>query len=241
VDASQDAYGMLVRAWQDGERPVEIVERDDGFIALSGGARAYFEPVRRWSPPERGALRWARGRVLDVGVGAGRVALELQARGHEVVGIDVSPLAVEVARERGVVDARVMPFEDVDESLGTFDTVVAYGNNFGLFASRTKAPRLFRRLARMTSDGARILASSRDRSATEDPDHLAYQRRNAQRGRMPGQLRLRVRYRLAATPWFDYLIATPDEMRELAAAGGWRLARVVPGDEGLYVGVLEKA
>jgi hypothetical protein len=30
-------------------------------------------------------------------------------------------------------------------------------------------------------------------------------------------------------------------MRELAEAGGWRLARVVPGAEGLYVGVLEKA
>ena len=84
-------------------------------------------------------------------------------------------------------------------------------------------------------------ACSRDRSVTDDPDHLAYQRRNAERGRMPGQLRLRVRYRRAATPWFDYLIATPDEMRELAEAGGWRLARVVPGEDGVYVGVLEKS
>jgi hypothetical protein len=157
-----------------------------------------------------------------------------------VVGIDISPLAVEVARERGVRDARVLAFEDVGASLGTFDTVVAYGNNFGLFGSRTKAPRMLRRLAGLTSDGARILASSRDRADTDDPDHLAYQRRNVERGRLPGQLRIRVRYRKAVTPWFDYLIVTPDEMAELAGAGGWSLRRVLAGEDGLYVGVLEK-
>lgn len=240
VDASEDAYGLLVEEWYAGERSAEIVERDDGFIAAGRGPGTYFDPIRRWPAAERKALRWARGRVLDVGCGAGRVALTLQERGHEVVGIDVSPRALEVARKRGVRDARLLAFEDVDERLGTFDTVVAYGNNFGLFGSAAKSRRMLRRLARLTSDGARILASSRDRAQTDDPDHLAYQRWNAERGRLPGQLRLRVRHRRATTPWFDYLIATPDEMRELAEAGGWRVRRFVDGDEGMYVGVLEK-
>jgi hypothetical protein len=71
-----------------------------------------------------------------------RVALELQARGREVVGIDSSPLAVEVARRRGVRDARVLPFEQVGPALGRFDTVVMYGNNFGLFGGEAKARRL---------------------------------------------------------------------------------------------------
>ena len=109
----------------------EIVERDDGYI--ESVTQNYFAPPRRWAPIERRALRWARGRVLDVGVGAGRVALELQRRGREVVAIDVSPGAVEVARRRGVRDVRLLAFEDVDESLGHFDTIVMYGNNFGLF------------------------------------------------------------------------------------------------------------
>ena len=79
MDESQDAYGRLVRAWQDGERPTEIVERDDGFIQESLGPATYFEPLRRWPAVERRALRWARGRVLDVGAGAGRVALRAAA------------------------------------------------------------------------------------------------------------------------------------------------------------------
>src|SRR5918999_2988986 len=80
-------------------------------------------------------MRYVRGRVLDVGCGAGRAALRLQERGHELVAVDISPLAVEVARRRGVLDAREVPFERVDASLGIFDTVLMLGNNFGLVGS----------------------------------------------------------------------------------------------------------
>src|SRR6266536_999160 len=97
-----DAYGQLILAYAEGRaRAHEIVERDDGFIEATGGPAGYFAPVRRWAPAERLGLRFVRGRVLDVGCGAGRVALELQARGRTVVAIDISPGAVEVARHRG--------------------------------------------------------------------------------------------------------------------------------------------
>lgn len=240
MEASEDAYGQLVLDHHEGRPAQEIVERDDGLVAANKGPLTYFAPLRRWPAVERRALRWARGRCLDVGVGAGRVALELQARGHDVVGIDVSPLAVRVARERGVRDARVLRFNQMDESLGALDTVVMYGNNFGLFGSRAGARRLLRRLDRLTSDDARILACSLDPYGTDDPVHRAYQQRNRERGRMPGQIRIRIRHRTAATPWFDYLLASPDEMAELAECGGWRVRRFVTGEDSLYVGVLEK-
>jgi SAM-dependent methyltransferase len=196
--------------------------------------------VRRWPAVERRALRWVRGRVLDVGVGAGRVALELQARGHDVVGIDVSPLAVEVSRRRGVRESRLIPFEAVDEELGPIDTVVMFGNNFGLFGSAARARRLLRRLHGLTTDRGRVVATSNDPYATDDPEHLEYQRRNRARGRMSGQLRLRVRHRSLASPWFDYLIVSPDEMRELAGVGGWSIRTFLLGEGSFFVGVLEK-
>ena len=59
-------------------------------------------------------------------------SLLLQERGREVVAIDESPLAVEVARRRGVVDARALSLADVDASLGLFDTVLIVRNNMGL-------------------------------------------------------------------------------------------------------------
>lgn len=226
-----DAFGQMLLG---GTGP-EIVERDDGF--LDAAKIGYFAPVGRWPAVERRALRWVRGRVLDVGVGAGRAALELQRRGRSVVGIDVSAGAVEVARRRGVRDVRLLAFEDVDASIGHFDTVVMFGNNFGLFGSPSKAKRLLRRLRPLAD---RIVAGSNDPYATEDPAHLAYQEHNRERGRLPGQLRLRVRYRNLAGPWFDYLIVSPDEMAAILEGTEWRIRRLLhESGSGYYVAVLE--
>jgi SAM-dependent methyltransferase len=235
-----DAYGQLLLAELVQGGGVEIVEREDGYIAASlVGPAIYLAPFRRWSSEERRGMRFARGRVLDVGSGGGRVCLHLQERGHEVVGIDNSPLAIEVCRMRGVRDARLVAIEDVDDSLGRFDTIVMYGNNFGLVGGAKQAGRILRRFHALTSPRGRILATSRDIYRTEDPIHLAYQARNRERGRMSGQIRIRIRYRDVASPWFDYLMVSPDEMQELAEPAGWRVARVLQGED-TYVAVLEK-
>jgi SAM-dependent methyltransferase len=231
---------MLLAYLEGDTRTREIVERDDGFIEATAGPAPYFEQFRRWPPNQRRAMRFVRGRTLDVGAGAGRVALHLQERGHEVVAIDISPGAVDVCRRRGVRDARVMRFEDVDESLGTIDTVMMFGNNFGLFASPRKAATMLRRLHRLTSRRGRIVAESRGVYDTDDPYHLAYHERNRKRGRMAGELRIRVRHRQLATPWFDYLIVSQDEMRDLVDGSGWEVARFLGGEGGIYTAVIEK-
>ena len=230
-----DAFGtMLIDAIEGRTTGHEIVERDDGFIGVS--TFDYFAPVRRWKSVERRALRYVRSRVLDVGCGAGRAAIELQARGREVVAIDSSPGAVEVTRRRGVQDVRLMRLEDVDESLGHFGTVLMYGNNLGLFASRSKARRLLRRLRPLAD---RIVAGSNDVSGTDDPVHLAYQERNGRRGRMPGQLRLRIRYRNLVGNWFDYVLVSPGELGDLIDGTGWGVKRLVRDDSSYYVAILE--
>ena len=146
---------------------------------------------------------------------------------------------MEVCRRRGVLDAHVCRIEDISASLGVFDTIVMLGNNFGLFGNRTKARRLLRRFHELTSDRGRIVAETRDVHRTEDPVHLTYLERNRQRGRLPGQIRIRVRYRLLKTPWFDYLMVSRDELEELLAGTGWHLARAIESDD-VYVAVIEK-
>ena len=237
----QDAYGAMMLAALEGRPAREIVERDDGFIEPGGyAAEMYLAPFRRWPAHQRQAMRFVRGRVLDVGCGAGRVCLHLQQRGHDVVGVDISPGAVEACRRRGVLDARACPIEDVDESLGVFDTIVMFGNNLGLLASRAKGRRLLRRFHGLTSDRGRIVAETRDVYRTDDPAHLAYHERNRRRGRLPGQVRIRVRYRLLTTPWFDYVMVSPEELDELLAGTGWQLGRTIDSDD-MYVAVIEKA
>jgi hypothetical protein len=111
-----------------------------------------------------------------------------------------------------------------------------FGNNFGLFGSRTKARRLLRRLRPFVG---RIVATSNDPYATDDPAHLAYQERNRARGRMSGQLRLRVRYRDLVGPWFEYLIVSPDELAEIVEGTGWQIRHLVRDEGSIYVAVLD--
>lgn len=234
-----DAFGHEIEDHLNGIPATEIVERDDGYIDLSGGPAAYFAPYRKWMDCEREAIRYATGRVLDIGCGAGRVSLYLQEKGHDVLAIDVSPLAVKVAKARGVRKARVMKATAVSRRLGTFDTIVMFGNNFGLFENPVRAKWMLRRFHAMTSDDARLIVQSLDPYDTSAKHHLDYHRHNRARGRMGGQVRLRVRYRNYATPWFDYLLVSRDEMRGIMEGTGWRVTHFT--DSGaIYCAVIEK-
>ena len=184
-------------------------------------------------------MRFVRGSVLDVGWGGGRACLHLQARGLDVVGIDSSPGAIACCRARGVLDARQVSIERLDPSLGTFDTVLMLGQNFGLLGSRTKARLILRRLAALTTPRGRIVAESHDPHAHGERVHRRYRRRNVARGRMPGQMRFRVRYGELSTPWRDWLQVSRDELVELLAGTQWRVSRTL-GDGASYVAVIDK-
>jgi methylase of polypeptide subunit release factors len=107
--AGDDAYGEELQSFLARGDTTEIVERNDGYIDAHQGILSYFAPFEEWSDPEKAAMTLVHGRVLDVGAGAGRVALHVQSRGQECIAIDNSPGAVEVCRTRGVEDARLLP------------------------------------------------------------------------------------------------------------------------------------
>jgi SAM-dependent methyltransferase len=226
----QDAYGQILLARLEGRGGQEIMERDDGLI-YCGDPGDYFAPFRRWPAVERRAMRFVRGRVLDVGCGAGRVALHLQERGHAVLAIDESPLAVRVARKRGVKHARVLGIADVGPELGRFDTIVLMRNNFGLAGPEQRSLRLLRDLLAVTSDGARIVTDSVDPARGGDPEHDWVANRN---------LRVRVRWNRYASPWFRYLMLAPSELERLVAGSGWQVARFLDDGSPRYVAILER-
>ncbi|HRQ40264.1 MAG TPA: methyltransferase domain-containing protein [Chloroflexota bacterium] len=246
----QDAYGREVYDFYLGQPVTEIIEREDGLIGLSASLPAgYFAPYLEWPSWQQEAIGFAHGepgaasgRCLDIGCGPGRVSLHLQEQGREVVGIDNSPLAIETAKLRGVKDARVLSITQVSrQALGVFGTIIMFGNNFGLFGNVARARWLLRRFAGMTTANGRILAESRAVYQTTDPDHLAYQEWNRQRGRMSGQIRIRVRHKTLIGPWFDYLMVSPAEMADIVAGTGWQVGRIIQQEgEAVYTAVLEK-
>ena len=142
----------------------------------------------------------------------------------------MSPGTVEVSRDRGV-DARPLDVAEVRElDAEPFETVVMFGNNFGLVGTRATAPRVLGGLAAVTTD---------------DPNHTTYHDLNRERGRLGGALRIRTRYERRATSWFDYLLVAPEELREVVAPTPWAVAEILEpnrlDETGDYVAELRKA
>ena len=236
----QDAYGHEIIDFLNCKPAFEAIERDDGTVLLSGGPQMYFDSFRRWPVQTRKAMRFVRGRVLDVGSRARRHALHLQERSHDVLCIDNSPLALEVYRRRGVRETREMSVYQVSRTLGIFDTIIMMGGNLALLADVDRGKRLLERLDRITSHRARIVGETRDPHQPDDPIHAAYHESNRQRGKIAGQVKIRVRYRQYVGAWFDYMLVSSDELRNVLEGPNWTLRRTIDSDGPEYVAIIEK-
>ena len=137
--------------------------------------------------------------------------------------------------------AKVLPIEKIG-GLGQekFDTIIMFGNNFGLFGSFQKAKTLLGKIHKITSPEAVIIAESNDPYKTSDPAHISYHKLNRRRGRMPGQLRIRIRFSMYVGEWFDYLLVSKGEMERILENTGWKIGQFVDSGKSSYVAIIEK-
>lgn len=119
---------------------------------------------------ERTALQLATGSILDVGAGSGCHALALQEMEKEVCAIDISPLSVEVMKQRGVNNARLVNLFD-GQFVETFDTILMLMNGSGIIGRLENMPAFFQRMKQLLRPGGCILMDSSDlRYLFEDED-----------------------------------------------------------------------
>jgi SAM-dependent methyltransferase len=219
---------------------VLTIRRDDDHVD-SHDPSLYFteEPFEH----EATLLQCAKGRVLDVGCGAGRTLLWLGQRGVMATGIDLSPGGVKVCRKRGCGDVRLLDImSSTSETLkdGEFQTAVLFGNNVGIGGTLDGARQLFRRLARAVAPEGYLLVTGLDIAQTSDPHHLAYHQRNRALGRPIGEIKMRFEYQDMIGSWVRWFHPTPDELQEIACEAGWGVEEISSKSGPFYSAVLRK-
>jgi SAM-dependent methyltransferase len=92
-------------------------------------------PLQRYldapSAADEAVLARATAPVLDVGCGPGRHVLALARRGSLALGVDISAVAVRIARQRGASVLRASVFDRIPGA-GTWGTALLLDGNIGI-------------------------------------------------------------------------------------------------------------
>jgi SAM-dependent methyltransferase len=221
-------HGAALRDFLAGRLDAEVIVRDEDGEEERTPASVFFRGPEEFSVLDQVALDLCRGRVLDVGAGAGCHSLVLQDRGLTVTALDVAPEAVEVMWRRGVQDARC---GDVFGFAGErFDTLLVLMNGIGLVGTLQNLDRFLRDVPRLLSAGGQILLDSFD-PGPPDP---------ARPGAYAGEMRFQLEYDSVRGAFYEFVFLDFETLRGHAEAYGWRAESIWQEDEGHYLARLTR-
>ena len=197
IEPAELMYGRLLASVAGGAEPGEARVR------LADG-RAQKLPLARWLAPvdaaDRAVLARAVAPVLDIGCGPGRHLAALAAAGHEGLGLDLSPVAVRLARARGAEAILRSVFADVPRA-GTWRTALLLDGNIGIGGAPEA---LLARARTLVAPGGAVLVET-------GPPEAATRR-----------IRVRLETPGAISPWFGWATVGARGIAPLARAAGLR-------------------
>jgi len=109
---------------------------------------------------EQKALELCRGSVLDIGCGAGSHGLYLQEKKVEVTCLDHSKGAIEVCKQRGVINYIQSSILDYNEA--TFDTLLLLMNGIGIARELIQIGDFLNKLKSLLKPDGQIILDSSD-------------------------------------------------------------------------------
>ena len=161
LSPNNDPMGAAIRDYQSKGKASRLRVLSSMFDEDEMPVVHLFRTFNQMPRLEQKALSMAKGRVLDIGAGAGCHALALQERGLEVKAIDISPLSCEVMKERGVKDAECVNLFN-PQLQGKYDTLLLLMNGTGIAGKLNRLPMLLNRLKELLAEGGQILIDSSD-------------------------------------------------------------------------------
>ena len=107
------------------------------------------------APLEKVALENCRGRVLDIGAGAGTHSLYLQNQGFDVCALDILPEACQVMRDRGIKEVFCGSMSDFQAE--PFDTLLLMGRSIGNVETLAGLDNFLADVRRLVKPGSQVI------------------------------------------------------------------------------------
>jgi SAM-dependent methyltransferase len=232
VPAGLTPYERALRAYHfEGHKNAVLVVHSDTGDHDEMPVEVFFRDPERFFSFEEAALEACRGRVLELGAGTGSDALYLQAAGMDVVAVDLVPSAVEIMRERGVLDARRGDWRALEP--GRFDTLLTLMNGVGWTGTLKGLDELLRwALLHLGPRGQFVLDGGPPQGDRAKNDEMEWPPRT---GEHPGETWIRLEFEGELGEPFQELYLDFETLADRATRAGWFAQRIYGGEQDSFV------
>ena len=165
----KDLFGKAILDFQTNNSPENLVTETNISEADEMSVDYLFRSFNEMPKLEKKALQLCKGKVLDVGCGAGSHSLYLLEKGFEVIAIDISENAIKACKLRGLNDVRVQNILEVSTDTSEselakqkFDTILLLMNGTGVFGTLAETSKYLHKLKSLLNPKGQILIDSSD-------------------------------------------------------------------------------
>ncbi len=155
-----DIFGEALLDYQNGNYTEDITT----FSSLSGEDTIplpyLFRAFHEMPLLEKKALELCKGKILDIGCGAGSHSLYLQNKGLEVMALDQSAGAIETCKLRGIANTVQTDIKDYQRA--QFDTLLLLMNGIGIAGSINNLTVVLHHLKTLLKPNGQIILDSSD-------------------------------------------------------------------------------
>ena len=231
----KDLFGKAILDYQTNNSPEDLITEtsisDEDEMSVAYLFRSYAEmPLI-----EQKALQLSKGKVLDVGCGAGSHSLTLQNdRNLNVTSIDISPNAIKTCVLRGLKNAKVQDIMVLENE--KYDTILLLMNGTGIFGTLKQTAKFLQKLKSLLNPNGQILIDSSDILYMFDDDEDG--------GKwIPGdgyygELTFTLRYKNQKEDEFPWLYLDYNTLQNAAFANGLQCEMILEGEHYDYLAKL---
>jgi len=161
IRTMKDLFGKAILDYQTDNSPEDLITETSISDADEMSVAYLFRSFAEMPKLEQKALQLAKGKVLDVGCGAGSHSLYLQNELNlDVTAIDISANAIKACELRGLKKAKVQDIMLLEGE--KFDTILLLMNGAGMCGRLKNIPNFLQKLKSLLTDTGQILVDSSD-------------------------------------------------------------------------------
>jgi SAM-dependent methyltransferase len=222
----KDILGNAIMDYYNYERNHTLWVHDHHGPKVEMPTSTYFRRESQMPALELKALSLCKGKILDIGAGAGSHTLALEDREMDVTAMDISPQLISVMEMRGVtnyIQNDIFKYNDTK-----FDTLLLLMNGIGLVGKIEGLRRFLNHCKTLLNPGGQLIFDSSDVAYLYEDDIPVMDN-------YYGEIECRYEYRKEKTDWFSWLYIDRNTLQLIAEDEGWKMEFIMEDESGQYL------